>query len=122
MTPEELFAEWGAAWVTRDPEKRLRHLRACCLDDVEFIPPDDDRPVVRGRDALADHITAYTASWPDRVTVELARPPDTHHDWSRAFVRWTFPTGAAVGSDIIRIEDGKIAAMVVFTETASSHE
>lgn len=116
MTPEELFTEWGAAWVTRDPQETLRRLKACCTDDVEFIPPDE-RPVVRGRQALADHITEYTAGWPDGVQVSLSRPPETHHGWSRGFVRWVFPTATAEGCDIVRIEDGRIATMVVFAES-----
>lgn len=115
MTPEELFTEWGAAWVTRDPEERLRRLQACCADDIEFIPPDE-RPIVRGRQALADHVTEYTAGWPAGVGVSLTRPPETHHGWSRGFVRWVFPTAIAEGCDIVRIEDGKIATMLVFTE------
>ncbi|ADP83462.1 nuclear transport factor 2 family protein [Pseudofrankia inefficax] len=116
LTPQELFAEWGAAWVTRDPAERLRRFTACCTADVEFIPPDE-RPVVRGRQALAEHVTAYTADWPAGVTVTLARPPDTHHGWSRGFVRWTFPTTVAIGCDLIRIENGKIATMLVFIES-----
>lgn len=116
MTPEELFAEWGAAWVTRDRPERLRRLGACCTDDVEFVPPDE-RPIVRGRAALADHIAEYTAGWPEGVGVGLARPAETHHGWSRGFVRWMFPTATAEGCDIVRIENGKIATMVVFTDS-----
>ncbi|MDT3443255.1 MULTISPECIES: nuclear transport factor 2 family protein [unclassified Pseudofrankia] len=117
MTPEELFTEWTAAWVTRDPAERLRHFEACCADEVEFVPPDE-RPVVRGRRALADHVTEYTAAWPDGVTVALAAPPESHHSWSRAYVRWIFPTAVAVGLDIIRVENGRIATMLVFAEGA----
>jgi hypothetical protein len=113
MTPEELFLEWGAAWATRDPQERERRLEQCCTDDVEFIPPDD-RPVVRGRQALADHVTSYTAPWPEGVSARLARPPETHHGWSRGLVLWVFPTVTAQGTDIIRIEGGKIATMLVF--------
>ncbi|MBL7496788.1 nuclear transport factor 2 family protein [Frankia sp. CNm7] len=119
MTSEELFTRWGAAWVTRDPGERERLLAACCSADVEFIPPDE-RPVVRGRRALAEHITAYTASWPDGVTVELVRPPETHHGWSRGYVRWTFPATRLVGCDLIRIENGKIATMLVFAENGAA--
>jgi hypothetical protein len=115
MTPEELFLEWGAAWVTRDADHRDRRLRACCAEDVEFIPPDE-RPVVRGRQALGEHIAAYTAGWPDGVNVRLARPPDIHHDWSRGLVEWVFPTTTAQGTDIIRIEHGRIATMLVFAD------
>jgi hypothetical protein len=115
MTPEELLTEWGAAWVTRDSAERLRRLRACCTGDVEFIPPDE-RPAVRGRQALADHITEYTASWPDGVTAALVRPPETHHGWSRGLIRWTFPAAEAVGCEIMRVEDGRIATMLVFAD------
>ncbi|HEY8527071.1 MAG TPA: nuclear transport factor 2 family protein [Acidimicrobiales bacterium] len=115
MTPEDLFAAWGAAWLTRDPAERRARFRACCTPDVEFVPPDD-RPVVRGCEALADHVGAYTAGWPEGVTVDLAGPPDTHHGWSRAYVRWTFPTATAVGCDVARIEGGRIATMVVFAD------
>jgi ketosteroid isomerase-like protein len=120
MSAQELFDEWGAAWVTRDPAERVARLEACCTEDVEFTPPDEDRPVVRGRAALIEHVRAYTASWPDGVTVTLAQPPSSHHDWSRAYVRWSFPSADAIGCDIIRIEDGKIAAMLVFTEVAAT--
>lgn len=113
LTPDELFASWGAAWVTRDPGERWQHLVACCADDVEFVPPDD-RPVVRGRSALADHIGEHTSAWPDGVEVGLVRPAETHHGWSRGFIRWRFPELTADAWDIIRIEDGRIATMVVF--------
>jgi hypothetical protein len=116
VTPEELFDEWGAAWVTRDPAERLRRFTTCCTEDVEFIPPDE-RPVVHGRQALADHVTEYTSAWPAEVGVSLTRPPETHHGWSRGFVRWTFPTTSAVGCDLIRIQEGRIATMLVFTES-----
>lgn len=119
LTPAELFAEWGAAWVTRDPAERTRRFTTCCTDDVEFIPPDE-RPVVHGRQALVEHVAAYTAAWPAGVTVTLARQPETHHGWSRGFVQWTFPDAVAVGCDLIRIENGKIATMLVFTETAQT--
>jgi hypothetical protein len=115
MTPEELFLEWGAAWVTRDPQERERRLAACCTDDVVFIPPDE-RPVVRGRQALADHVNEYTASWPEGALARLARPAETHHGWSRGLVHWVFASGTAQGTDIIRIEDGKIAIMLVFAD------
>jgi hypothetical protein len=111
----ELFAAWGAAWVTRDPADRLRRFEQCCTADVEFVPPDD-RPVVRGRTALARHVTEYTVNWPAGVGFELARPPDTHHDYSRGIVRWRFPDTIALGCDIIRIEQGRIASMLVFAE------
>jgi len=115
VTPEELFLEWGAAWITRDAQERDRRLRTCATDDVVFIPPDE-RPIVRGRQALADHIADYTADWPEGMTVSLARPPDNHHDWSRGLVLWRFPTMTAQGTDIIRIEDGRIATMLVFAD------
>jgi len=111
--PEELFAEWGAAWATRDDRERERRFEECCTADVEFIPPDE-RPIVRGRQALADHVAEYTAGWPAGVEMTLRRAPETHHGWSRGFVRWTFPELTADACDIIRIEDGRIATMVVF--------
>jgi hypothetical protein len=116
-TPEDLFAAWCAAWVTRDPEERRRRFAACCADDLEFTPPDD-RPVLHGWRALAEHVDLYTAGWPAGVTAALAGPLDSHHDWSRGYVRWTFPDAVAVGCDLARIENGKIATMLVFTETA----
>jgi hypothetical protein len=118
MTPEELFLAWGAAWVSRDDRDQVRRLLACCTEDVVFIPPTDDRAVVRGRRDLIEHVGAYTADWPQGTTARLVRPPDTHHDWSRGLVEWVFPTSSAVGCDIIRIADGKIATMLVFAEPA----
>jgi hypothetical protein len=115
MTPDELFLEWGAGWISRDPAERERRLRGCCLDDVEFIPPDE-RPVVRGVEALLGHIGTYTASWPEGMQVKLARPAESHHDWSRGLVCWIFPSVTAQGTDIINIKDGKIARMLVFAD------
>jgi hypothetical protein len=115
MTPDELFLEWGAAWITRDPSERERRLRACCTEDVEFIPPDE-RPVVRGLAALVDQIETHTATWPSDMKVRLARPAESHHGWSRGLVQWVFPTMTAQGTDIINIEGGKIARMLVFTD------
>lgn len=115
MTPEELFDAWSVAWASRDPDEQRRGLEECCTPDVQFFPPDD-RPTFSGRDALIAHVAEYTAPWPEGVTAELLRPPDTHHGWSRGFIRWNFPTMTAQAWDIIRIEDGKIAAMLVFAE------
>ncbi|WP_019926665.1 nuclear transport factor 2 family protein [Nocardia sp. BMG111209] len=115
MNPADLFTTWGAAWVTRDPAERLRRFEQCCTENIEFVPPDE-RPVIRGRAALARHVTEYTAAWPPGVGFELARPPDTHHGYSRGIVRWLFPATIAVGCDIIRIDGGRIASMLVFAE------
>ncbi|MGH3253498.1 MAG: hypothetical protein ACRDOI_45790 [Trebonia sp.] len=115
MTPEELLAQWGAGWVTKDPAARSRHFAACVADDVEFLPPDD-RPVFRGRQALIDHVTEYTAKWPAGVGAEVAGPVETHHGWSRAVIRWKFPQTTAVGCEIMRVVDGKIATMLVFAD------
>lgn len=115
MEPEQLFAEWSAGWVTKDPDERRARFEACCAPDVEFVPPDS-RPVVHGRDALVAHVGEYTSAWPEGVTVDLVRPPETHHGWSRGLVRWTFPDAVAVGCDLIRVVDGRIAQMVVFNE------
>jgi hypothetical protein len=117
MTPDELFLAWGAAWITRNAVERHRCLEACCTADVEFIPPDE-RPAVRGRHNLANHIASYTADWPAGMKVRLARPAETHHGWSRGLVLWEFPTMTAQGTDIINLKDGKIATMLVFADPA----
>jgi hypothetical protein len=115
MSPEELLAEWGAGWVTKDPAERLRLFLACTTDDVEFIPPDE-RPVFHGRQALIDHVTEYTASWPEGIGVVVEGPVETHHGWSRGLIRWKFPATDAVGCEIMRAVDGKIATMLVFAD------
>jgi hypothetical protein len=121
MAAGALFARWCAAWVSRDHEERLRHLQACCADDLEFVP-GDSRPALRGWRALADHITAHTARWPAGVTAELVAPLETHHDWCRGYIRWTFPQAVAVGCDVARINGGKISTMIVFVETRANAE
>jgi hypothetical protein len=115
MTPEELLAEWGAAWITKDPAERRRRFEACTTEDVEFIPPDD-RPVFRGREALIAHVDDYTAPWPDGVGAVVDGPVETHHGWSRALIRWKFPRQDAVGCEIMRVAGGRIAAMLVFAD------
>jgi hypothetical protein len=117
VTPEELFFEWGAAWVTRDHAERLRRLETCTVEDVEFTPPFHDRPISRGRANLAAYILDYTSDWPAGMSIELVAPPETHHTWSKALVRWKFPDLDAIGCDIIRIDQGKIASMLVFNDT-----
>jgi hypothetical protein len=119
VTPEELFLEWGAAWATRDPVEKEKRLRGCCTEDVEFIPPDD-RPVFRGIDAVLAHVVSYTADWPAGSAARLARPPDTHHDWSRGLMVWERPPRVNQGTDIIRVRDGRIAAMLVFRDSPDS--
>lgn len=117
MTPEELILEWGYAWCTRDDAERARRFGACCTEDVEFVPPDE-RPVIRGRQALIDHVSEYTSQWPAGVECRLVRPVETHHGWTRSAVRWVFPQAAADASDIFRVADGRIAQMVVFADPA----
>jgi hypothetical protein len=117
MTSDELFLEWGAAWITRDRSEREQRLRACCVEDVEFIPPDE-RPIVRGLPALLDHVDTYTSTWPPDMEFKLAGPAESHHDWSRGLVLWVFPTMTAQGTDIIHVKDGKIAKMLVFSDPA----
>ena len=115
LTDEELFAEWGAAWTLPDVAEKERHLRGCCTQDVEFFPPDD-RPAVRGIDDLLQHVLSYTADWPANSSVRLARPPETHHGWSRGLMLWSRPPRLNQGTDIIQIRDGKIAVMLVFAD------
>lgn len=114
-SPEELLGQWGAAWVTKDDAERRRLFESCTTDDVEFLPPDA-RPAYRGREALITHVNEYTKPWPDGVGAVVDGPVDTHHGWSRAIIRWQFPATDAVGLEIMRVADGKIATMVVFAE------
>lgn len=114
-SPEELLAEWGAAWVTKDDAERRRLFESCTTADVEFLPPDT-RPAYRGREALIAHVRAYTAAWPEGVLAEVDGPVQAHHGWSRATIRWKFPGAVAVGCEIMRVADGKIATMLVFAD------
>ena len=115
MTPEELLNEWGAGWATQDEDERRRRFEACAAEDVEFLPPDD-RPAFRGRDALIAHVAEYTAPWPAGTVARIDGPVDTHHGWSRALIRWTFPAADAVGCEVMQVTDGRITRMVVFAD------
>jgi hypothetical protein len=115
VTPEELLATWGAAWVTRDDAERRRLFEACTTDDVEFLPPDD-RPAFRGREALIAHAGEYTRPWPAGVRVEVDGPVETHHGWTRARLRFRFPATDGVGCEIMRVADGRIATLLVFAD------
>jgi hypothetical protein len=116
LTDEELFGEWGAAWTLHDVVEKERRLRGCCTADVEFIPPENERLAVRGIDDLVQHMLSYTADWPANSSVRLARPPETHHGWSRGLMLWSRPPRLNQGTDIIRVSDGKIAVMLVFAD------
>src|SRR5262245_10103447 len=115
MSPQELLAEWGAAWVTKDNAERRRLFESCTNADVEFLPPDA-RPAYRGREARIAHVSDYAAAWPAGVLAEVDGPVQTHHGWSRARIRWKFPAADAVGCEIMRVVDGKIATMLVFAD------
>ena len=90
-------------------------MRACCADNVEFVPPDE-RPVVRGIDALVEHVRSFTAAWPTDTRVSLARPAEFHHGWARGILRFEFPDRKAQGTEIARIEGGKLVTVVVFSD------
>jgi hypothetical protein len=115
MSPEELLAAWGTAWVTKDDAERRRLFESCVSEDVEFFPPDA-RPAYRGREALIAHVSEYTAAWPEGVLAEVDGPVQAHHGWCRATIRWKFPASGAVGCDIMRVVDGRIAVMLVFAD------
>ena len=114
-SPEELLVEWGAAWVTKDDAERRRLFESCTTADVEFLPPDA-RPAYHGREALIAHVSEYTRAWPSGVVAKVDGPVDSHHGWSRARIRWEFPAADAVGLEIMRVADGKIATMLVFAD------
>jgi hypothetical protein len=115
VSPEQLLAAWGAAWVTKDDAERRRLFEACASEGAQFVPPDA-RPVYRGREALIAHVREYTAAWPAGVRAEVDGPVETHHGWSRARIRWQFPASDAVGTQIMRVVDGQIATMLVFAD------
>jgi hypothetical protein len=115
VSPDELYLAWGEAWTTRDQEHRVELLKNCTTEDVQFVPPDE-RPVVKGRDALLAHMNEFTADWPMGVKVQLVRPAQAHHDWSRATILWEFPGMTAQATDVMHVRGGQIAAMIDFAD------
>ncbi|WP_322756367.1 nuclear transport factor 2 family protein [Frankia sp. Cas3] len=100
-----------AAWTTRDPAQRLNQLSATCTGDVLYRDP-----AVRteGIDALADHISTFTAQFAGHRIV-LTSDVDTHHDVAR--FGWTayHPTGqpALTGTNTVELTDTGLLHRVI---------
>jgi hypothetical protein len=116
MTPDDLIQQWADALASRNAADRERLLRSCCADGVEFIPPDE-RPVIRGIDALVSHLSEFTSGWSQETTVRVARPVEAHHGWCRGLLLFDLGDRKAQGTEIARIEDGKIQTLLVFSDT-----
>ncbi len=99
-------------WNQRDPAKRLAALGELYASDAVLYEPDND---VVGLEAISETIGKVLASLPDGFQFEVASAPAGHHGLAVAHWRGGPPGQVIVtGSDIARIEDGKVRQLWVF--------
>lgn len=111
-TLDDTLLAYLGAWNEPDPAERARLLDRSVADDVVFIDPLAD---VRGRDALAEHITATRAQFPD-IAFAAEGTTDAHHNVAR--MRWvaTGKDGVLLrGLDVDEVApDGRLARILGF--------
>ena len=122
LSPDELARTYAAAWVEKDPDKRLELLQTCCEDDVRFLPEGGDE--VKGPQALSDGIGEFIAGWPEGadVRVEITSDIQDHHGFGRGSFVWKYPGNEDFhGTDFVELgPNGKMKTIVVFGDATPS--
>lgn len=103
----------------RDADLRARALEELYVEDAELVDPQG---VSRGREAISRTIGALHAALPPGFDFAPTGPATGHH--GAACLRWRggppANPSAMTGTDVARIEDGRIASLYVFVDPAAS--
>jgi steroid delta-isomerase-like uncharacterized protein len=128
-TMEQLFADYGDAWASRDPDA----IAAFHADDGIFHL-HAAAPEVRGRDAIRDAFAGFLAQFPD---LEFAEQEKWVTDWGWV-VRWSmsgtlaqpYETGSGTAApgrrmeidalDVITVSDGRLTAKHTYVDWAAA--
>jgi steroid delta-isomerase-like uncharacterized protein len=126
---EQLFADYGDAWASRDADAIARFHA-----DEGIFQLHAGAEAVRGRDAIRDTFAGFLAQFPDLAFAEQQR---LVADWGWV-VRWTmsgtlaapFDTGTRVvepggrmevdAVDVITVEDGLLTAKHTYMDWATA--
>jgi SnoaL-like domain len=115
--PSELAADYVALWNERNDAGRTERLAAQWCAEATYADP---LARVAGHSQIAGMIGALQAEYPDFRFRSLGSA-DGHGEFVR--FSWGFgPEGAAPvarGTDIVRIEGGRIAAVIGFLDQMS---
>lgn len=104
---------YGAAWLERDPAKRLALLETAWADDGVYQDPNAD---VTGRQALSDHIGGFHKAMPG-ARIVLTSGADVHHGKLRFTWKMVTAEGATAieGIDFgVLAGDGRLAGITGF--------
>ena len=101
----------------RDVEKRIAAIRDLYAPDAILYEPDS---VSAGHQAIADAVGALLASLPPNFVFTALGPAVGHHGLARLRWRAGHAEGppVATGTDVVRLEAGRIQSLHVFLDPA----
>lgn len=103
----------------RDAEKRIAAIRDLYAPDAVIYEPD---AIATGHDAIAQAVEALLTSLPPNFDFTAIGPAVGHHGLGR--LRWRAGPRegpvAVTGTDVVRIEDGRIQSLHVFLDPAGA--
>lgn len=110
-----LLANLTRVFGERDRARRTAAIRDLYAPDAVLYEPDG---VATGHDEIADAVEALLASLPPAFVFSPIGPAVGHHGLARLRWRSGPPEGpvAVTGTDVARIEAGRIASLHVFID------
>ena len=112
-------AHLARVFTERNPERRLAALEDLYAEDATLFEP---QTAATGRQAISDAVDALQASMPPGFTFTPAGPAIGHHGLAQLHWRAGPPGGpaAVTGTDVARVEGGRIRALHVFLDPKSA--
>lgn len=114
-----LQANLARVFAQRDTEKRMAAIRGLYAPDAILYEPDS---VSAGHQAIANAVEALLASLPPNFVFAALGPAVGHHGLAR--LRWRAgPTDGppvVTGTDVVRLEAGRIQSLHVFLDPAGA--
>ena len=110
-----LQANLNRVFGERDAEKRIAAIRDLYAPDAVVYEPD---AIAIGHDAIAHAVETLLTSLPPNFVFTAIGPAVGHHGLGRLRWRAGPPEGpaAVTGTDVIRVEDGRIHSLHVFLD------
>ena len=107
----------AGVFAERDPYRRMRVLGELYAADAVLFEPD---AVAAGRPAISDAVGALLSKLPPDFTFTALGSAVGHHGVARLRWRAGVPGGpaAVTGTDVARVEDGRIKTLHVFLDPA----
>lgn len=112
-----LQANLARVFGQRDAEKRMAAIRDLYAPDAILYEPDS---ISAGHQAIADAVDALLSSLPPNFVFAAVGPAVGHHGLAR--LRWRAGPAdgpaAVTGTDVVRLEAGRIQTLHVFLDPA----